>query len=443
MWICASKKTIRGSLWGVLLTLIIIATVFYNLQNNGRLPGGNIALPKLFWLETVIFCWYVIPLLLSFDARFHKARIIMGLFLLNMTFRAIIELLMMYVTHNWHPYYGIGHDIFSIFLSLGLASQLRSTTPFVTTYLIIMALLFAIETKFALYMLQNVQHDSGVVYYVPAEKSHQRILERTAFTVLVMQFYLIIFIWKWLYSNTMNKLRAVVVDVNTLSEKQRKMMYILYTSYYAGCDKDLFYNDLSDKQWAIILSDKNDIIRGFSTLFVSEYEINHKAVRSVFSGDTIIQHEYWGDQSLTRTWCRFAGELKAQQPDVPLYWFLIVKGQRTYRYLRIFSKKFYPTYSSQTPKEIKQIMAQFGQTRFGNNYHADTGLVQFNQSHGYLKQEWSGIETKSLSNKDVTFFLQQNPGYQKGDELVCLTELSENNLQRFALGEFREGLNSV
>jgi hypothetical protein len=88
-------------------------------------------------------------------------------------------------------------------------------------------------------------------------------------------------------------------------------------------------------------------------------------------------------------------------------------------------------------------MAQFGQTRFGNNYHADTGLVQFNQSHGYLKQEWSGIETKSLSNNDVTFFLQRHPGFQKGDELVCVTELSENNLQRFALGAFREGLNSV
>lgn len=443
MWICASKKTIRSSLWLILLVLIAIATVFYYLQNHGRLPGGSIALPKLFWLGTVIFCWYIIPLLLSFDTRFPKARIIIGLFLLNMTVRAVIELLMMYYSNNWHPYYGIGHDIFSIFLSLGLASRLRSTTPFITTYLMIMALLFAIEAKFAWYMLQNVQQDGGVVYYVPAKNSHQRILGWTALTDIVMQFYLIIFIWKWLYSNTMNKLRAVVVDVNTLSEKQRKMMYSLYTSYYAGCEKALFFHDLSDKQLVIILTDKNDIIRGFTTLFVSEHEINHKPVRSVFSGDTIIQHEYWGDQSLTRTWCRFVGELKAQQPDVPLYWFLIVKGQRTYRYLRIFSKKFYPTYSSQTPKEIKQIMDQFGQTRFGSNYHVDTGLVQFDQSHGYLKQEWSGMETKSLSNKDVTFFLLQNPGYQKGDELVCLTELSENNLQRFALGAFREGLNSV
>ena len=68
----------------------------------------------------------------------------------------------------------------------------------------------------------------------------------------------------------------------------------------------------------------------------------------------------------------------------------IVKGQRTYRYLRLFSKKFYPVYSSQTPKAIQAIMDQLAQTRFGNYYHAESGLIQFNQSHGYLKN--SGLE---------------------------------------------------
>lgn len=239
-----------------------------------------------------------------------------------------------------------------------------------------------------------------------------------------------------------NRLKAVVLATEALSAKQRKMMCVLYSTYYAGYDEALFYDDLSDKHWAIILLDKNENIRGFTTLFISEHVIDHKLIRSVFSGDTIVDHKFWGEQSLLRTWCRFAGSLKAQQPDVPLYWFLIVKGQRTYRYLRIFSKSFYPVYSSPTPSCIQAIIDLLGQARFGNNYHAESGLIQFNQSHGYLKKQWAGITPSRLKNKDVRFFLQQNPNYQQGDELVCLTELAEENLQRHALSAFRKGLNN-
>lgn len=201
MWICVSKTTLRRCLWSVLLLLISLATVFYIAQNRDHLPGGHIALPKLFWLGMVIYCWYVIPFLLTLDPCFPNVRPIMAWFLINMLLRAVIELGMMYYSHNWHPYYGISHDIFSIGLSLVLASQLRNTLAFMATYLTVMALLFAIETKFAWYMLHNVHHDSGIVYYVPAESTHQSILERTALVVLVLQFYLLTFIYKWLYSS--------------------------------------------------------------------------------------------------------------------------------------------------------------------------------------------------------------------------------------------------
>ena len=33
-----------------------------------------------------------------------------------------------------------------------------------------------------------------------------------------------------------------------------------------------------------------------------------------------------------------------------------------------------------------------------------------------------------LKNKNIQFFLRKNPNYQKGDELVCLAEISFDNL---------------
>lgn len=196
MWICASKAKLRLSLGIILLIYALIACGFYIAQNKGLLPGGNIALPKLFWLGMVILCWYILPLLLSFNKQFAHTRTVLIFFLLNMSLRAVIELVMMFYTHNWHPHYGIGHDIFSLFLSLVLASQIRGTTALLANYLAIMALLFGIETGFAWYMLHNVQPSSGVVYYVPAGQSHRQVLEITTAVIVFMSAYLIFFIRK-------------------------------------------------------------------------------------------------------------------------------------------------------------------------------------------------------------------------------------------------------
>ena len=88
----------------------------------------------------------------------------------------------------------------------------------------------------------------------------------------------------------MDLLHAEICAIQTLAPTQKKSMFALYASYYDGCDEALFYDDLMDKHWAIILLDSSGILRGFSTLFIAEHRIAQQVVRSVFSGDTIIQH---------------------------------------------------------------------------------------------------------------------------------------------------------
>jgi hypothetical protein len=35
-----------------------------------------------------------------------------------------------------------------------------------------------------------------------------------------------------------------------------------------------------------------------------------------------------------------------------------------------------------------------------------------------------------LADPHIAFFLERNPGWKEGDELVCLTEIAEENLTR-------------
>ena len=36
------------------------------------------------------------------------------------------------------------------------------------------------------------------------------------------------------------------------------------------------------------------------------------------------------------------GQIKREAPDMPLYWFLLVKGHRTFKYLPVFGRSFFP-----------------------------------------------------------------------------------------------------
>jgi hypothetical protein len=191
--------------YSVIALLAGIAAIFYSLQNSAELPGGQIALPKVFWLGLVIVCWYVIPAFLLSDKRLSGLCWLVGVLLGNMLLRGTVELWMMYQLHNWHPYYGIGHDILSslvcIFLAIFSAAKSTSKSIWLAGYFLVMALLFVIEAGFAWYMLTYVQSATGEsVYYVPATGQHSMILTITSIVIIATLGYLFVFIRKWFYA---------------------------------------------------------------------------------------------------------------------------------------------------------------------------------------------------------------------------------------------------
>jgi hypothetical protein len=217
-------------------------------------------------------------------------------------------------------------------------------------------------------------------------------------------------------------------------------MYALYARYYDASSLHLFERDLKAKDFAIIIRNEGDALVGFSTLAVLDVAIDARPLRAIYSGDTIIDHAYWGTQTLSFNWLRFAGTIKAQAQATPLYWFLIVKGHRTYRYLSAFARDFYPHWEHPTPPWARRVMEALARRRFGEDYDDLRGVVSFAHSRGHLKPAWADIGADEAARPDVGFFLRQNPGYRYGDELVCLTELSLDNLRPLARRVFARGI---
>lgn len=234
-------------------------------------------------------------------------------------------------------------------------------------------------------------------------------------------------------------LGARVLKVAGLPDEDVEAMFALYHRYYAGTSRERFLADLGDKDEVIVLHDEEGVLRGFSTLKLLEDGSEGEPCRVLFSGDTIVHHRYWGEQSLAFAWIRRAGAIKAERPEWPLYWLLIVKGHRTYRYLQAFSREYYPHWDRPTPPPVQALMDRLGERMFGEHYQAPTGVIHFPVSHGHLRAEWAEPPAEVRERPEVTFFLEKNPGYRLGDELLCLTELHADNLRPLARRLFEVG----
>lgn len=162
------------------LLLLLAAAGFAVVQNSGRVPGGGVALPKVLWLAFALYYWFLLPLVFTLDTRVSSGlRRAFRLFLINMGARAVIELWMMYISLNWHPYYGIAHDVFSIVLiTVLLLAHARAGRPARLLFytLPVMGLMFMVEIGFVFYLLNHVATGTEPIYFVPDSAQHRGVL---------------------------------------------------------------------------------------------------------------------------------------------------------------------------------------------------------------------------------------------------------------------------
>ncbi|MEZ5302762.1 MAG: hypothetical protein R3F11_19305 [Verrucomicrobiales bacterium] len=228
--------------------------------------------------------------------------------------------------------------------------------------------------------------------------------------------------------------------VRDLAEPEIGAMWALYSRYYGGTSEPLFRADLARKTDVILSRDAGGGVRGFSTIEVSRAKFEGEEIAVIFSGDTIIDHRFWAKNDFAFAWLRFAAAAKSRAPGIPLYWLLIVKGHRTYRYLHVFACRYFPAPGWGTPAREQRLIDQLAGDRFGSAYHPARGIVRFPDSHGHLKPEWAAVPVNARARPEVAYFLRRNPGYASGDELVCLCEIAEDNMKGLTRRVFRQGL---
>ncbi len=211
-----------------------------------------------------------------------------------------------------------------------------------------------------------------------------------------------------------------------LSASQRDEMFGLLSHHFDGVTREQFEHDLAEKNWIVEIR-REGRLAGFSTLLVCDAELDGSPLTAIYSGDTIVAPEAWGSSALARTWIASVNHLRAASPQRPCYWLLLTSGFRTYRFLSVFWRNFFPHHAVPTPMRVQRLLNHLAKARYGEWHDARTGIVRFPRPQK-LRGQLADIPKGRVSDAHVAFFLARNPGHSNGDELVCITEISEHNL---------------
>lgn len=229
-------------------------------------------------------------------------------------------------------------------------------------------------------------------------------------------------------------LRASIIPANSVGTETRARMFELFSRYYTDISKESFATDLSKKNHVILVHDTGDgTLQGFTTIQVLERRIGGRNMRALFSGDTIVAREYWGQTELHRAFLKYLVNLKLKNPFSPLYWFLITKGYKTYLLMARNLLKYWPRCDCPTPEWEASVIETLAKEKYGDAWVPGQGILRFKECPGRLIETVAPITDDIMALPEVRFFVDRNPGHVAGDEFCSLGVIDNRQIVTSAL----------
>lgn len=216
------------------------------------------------------------------------------------------------------------------------------------------------------------------------------------------------------------KLVATIEPRASLGAELRSELWTLFVRYHANAAHDVFSKDLADKDHVILLRDSGDrTLRGFSTLKTWD----QGGVTVLFSGDTVVEPSYAGQNALRLAFARYALRTKLARPMRPLYWLLCAKSVQTYLLLTRFFPEHWPRVGRELPADVRALREEIAGRRYAKTYDAARGVLRAEGWCGAVRADEHPAPLGGCDRPEVELFGTLNPGANNGDALVCLGRL--------------------
>jgi hypothetical protein len=226
----------------------------------------------------------------------------------------------------------------------------------------------------------------------------------------------------------MSALRHVLRSRASLTDSERARMLSLMQLCYDNVDPARFRSDLENKRDVIVLVDGDGTIMGFSTVRIAEEMLDGRRVDILFSGDTVIHPDCWGAKALQWGFLAYTLRHKLRRPWRPLYWLLLSKGYKTYLLLTNNFPTAFPRRAHAAPDSLVALRNKVATDWWGSEYDASTEILTWADARDRVRSGVAALDAQTLAHPDIAWFVEKNPRWSEGQELVCFAEID------FALG---------
>lgn len=223
-----------------------------------------------------------------------------------------------------------------------------------------------------------------------------------------------------------NNLRAAYHKLRHIAVPDILEMHTLFQEYYHNVSLEVFMKDMNKKEGAILLREKDTgKIKGFTTIVRLPMSYRRKVAVGIFSGDTVLDKEYWGSPALHSGYLKFLLKTKLTRPLTPLFWLLICKGYKTYLLMANNLRNYYPRYDRQKQSELESLVSGYCKSLFPKYYKKEPSiLLDFGSDYQRLKENVAPItDTMRRNYPKIAYFEKMNPTWQRGTELPCIGEI--------------------
>ena len=226
----------------------------------------------------------------------------------------------------------------------------------------------------------------------------------------------------------MSALKHVLRSRASLIDVERARMLSLMQLCYDNVDPVRFHSELENKRDVIVLVDGDGTIMGFSTVRIAEEMLDGRRVDILFSGDTVIHPDCWGAKALQWGFLAYTLRHKLRRPWRPLYWLLLSKGYKTYLLLTNNFPTAFPRRSHVAPDSLVVLRNKVATEWWGAEYDATSEILTWADARDRVRSGVAALDPQTLAHPDIAWFVEKNPRWSEGQELVCFAEID------FALG---------
>jgi hypothetical protein len=215
--------------------------------------------------------------------------------------------------------------------------------------------------------------------------------------------------------------KSVIKSINDISDADIQEMHHIFIKYYNHTDLNTFTRDIRNKQYVLLITHPvSGIIVGFTTIAIINLTYKRKNVLGLFSGDTILEKEFWGSRRWQLTWVWFCLKLKVMNFRVPFFWLLISKGYKTYLLMANNFNHYYPRLDRED-EQLADIVDLYCEQLFPGQYIKELRILDFGDKYQSLQSHVAEISSHLKENHPkIKYFEELNPDWRRGTELPCV-----------------------